>query len=166
MPGARPGRPKKITSDASLRRTVQAYFDKCEEGRTVPIITRKGIVGEIVECIPITIEGILGELGIGWTTWGRYCHDDEFRETIVWARGVVRADIVRRGLEGESPPGIVQLLLRAMDRDRYADRRIVKQRFTVHDGDAPLDPDTLTDAQLAAIATGRAKGRLTGDDGE
>ena len=162
MPRRRIGRPRKIESDAHLRRVIQAYFDRCEEGRTVPIITRKGIVGETIQTFPLSIEGILGDLGVDWHTWDRYCHDEDFRLTTAWARARVRSDIVRRGQEGHQPPGVVQLLLRAMDRDRYADRKVVD--VTADVTTQAKDATVLGISELTAIAQGEDGTKLEGAD--
>ena len=162
MPRRRIGRPRKIESDAQLRRVIQAYFDRCEEGRTVPIITRKGIVGELQERIPITVEGILAELGVGWDAWDRYCRDDDFRGTAAWARARVRADLMQRGVEGKAPPGVVQLALRAMDRDRYADRKVLD--VTADVTTQAKDATVLGISELTAIAQGEDGTKLEGAD--
>lgn len=93
------GRPKKFTSVEELEKSIEDYFERCDNGMKN---------GEPFP-IPYTLEGLAAALEIDRRTLLNYSKEDgyeEFFPTIKKAKQRVLADLTERGLTGDSNPAI------------------------------------------------------------
>lgn len=97
MAKAKTGRPKAYKTPGEMQKVIDAYFEQCDNN----------IFGEKPKPIPYTVEGLAVALGMSRRTLLRYetleSHK-EFRPTIKKAKGKVLANLVERGLMGDSNP--------------------------------------------------------------
>lgn len=93
------GRPKKFSSVDELEKSIEDYFERCDNGMKN---------GEPFP-IPYTLEGLAAALEIDRRTLLNYSKEDgyeEFFPTIKKAKQRVLADLTERGLTGDSNPAI------------------------------------------------------------
>ena len=93
------GRPRKFKTVAEMEEAIEAYFFECDD-RTVPFVTKEGIVLQIPSPAPYTVMGLANLLGLSRQGLLNYEHDDEFVDTIKKAKGRVHQNLEFRMLDG------------------------------------------------------------------
>lgn len=105
------GRHPKYKTPEEMETKIDAYFDTCDEGEDVEIVTKKGQVVTINQQIPYTMEGLVLALGFtSRTTLGRYAakHED-YGDVITRARTRIAEHRLRECLLGNQDAKIGQL---------------------------------------------------------
>lgn len=88
------GRPPMFSNREDLQAAVNSYFDKCDAGIEVEVITKRGEVAKITKKTPYTVPGLAYHLGFSYrqAVW-EYSHKEEFSDIIT--RALLRIQMQR-----------------------------------------------------------------------
>ena len=128
---AKAGRPLKYDTPEKLERAIVAYFKKCDKGRKVKMLNRKGDVIAGILPIPYTIEGLAVHLGLSRQGILDYANlhskqdgKERFLDIISQAKEKIASRLVEDSLLGVTNPVMAKLNLSA--NFGYADKSEVR----------------------------------------
>ena len=131
------GRPRKFDKPEDLQRAIDVYFEKCDNN-TKQIVTKDGVVLDVLDPIPYTIEGLCMVLEIDRASllhYEKYPEYKEFFNTVKKAKSKVQLNKLERGLSGRSNPAVTIFDLK--NNHGYVDR----QETTQTNINISIDPD-------------------------
>ena len=117
-------RPLKYKTPEELEKAVKAYFRKCDRGRQVKYLNKKGDVITAKLPIPSTVEGLSVHLDITRKTLLNYEGRPEFLHIITSAKEKIASRLMEDSLMNLTNPVMAKLNLAA--NFGYADKAEVK----------------------------------------
>jgi hypothetical protein len=151
-------RPLLFKTPEELESKINEYFRKCNEGKVVEELTKRGELVKYRKQIPYTLEGLADFLGCLPKTLRNYGERDEFSMIIAQAKNKVHRQWVEKGLTDNFNSKVVCLCLAAnieeyrVNKDQqvnvqlsFEDRlsRIIAERGSQNRIPAPADPDVI-----------------------
>lgn len=110
-------RPLLFKTPEELEEKIQGYFDWCDSGQDIEVVTPRGQVVETRKTRPYTLEGLAVWLDCDLATIWHYGNRDAFFNVISRAKTKIQAAWIEGGLNGQFNPKIVSLALQAANKD-------------------------------------------------